>query len=246
MKRFAPVAIAAALVLLLLLSACSEIKYTVPEDFKDGDQLLMPSEGELIAIFDTSMGEMRVRLFPAQAPKAVENFRKLAERGYYNDITFHRVVSDFIVQSGDPTGTGSGGVSVWGKGFADEFDTGLYHYYGALSYARASKAESGEKNMSQFFFVTKNDKYYDVDKNQLLKRGYPEAAADGYLKARGDYSLDALYNRYDEDESYVVFGQLYEGFEVLAAIDAVETSDQKPVADVLLSSVTITTYSKEG
>ena len=100
--------------------------------------------------------------------------------------------------------------------------------------------------MSQFFFVTKNDKYYDVDKNQLLKRGYPEAAADGYLKARGDYSLDALYNRYDEDESYVVFGQLYEGFEVLSAIDAVETSDQKPVADVLLNSVTITTYSKEG
>lgn len=244
MKNLKKVFLPVVAVLLLLLSACNTVNYILPESFEDADQLLMPEEGELIAIFDTSFGEMRVRLFPGQAPKAVENFMKLAQKGYYNDITFHRILVDFIVQSGDPTGTGSGGTSIWGKGFEDEFDTKLYHYRGALSYARSSTANDGEKNMSQFFFVTKNEKFYSVDVNKLLNRGYTEAAANAYLNARGDYTLDALFNRYDSDDSFVVFGQLYEGWDVLDAIAAVEVDgNQKPLEDVKLNKITITTYS---
>ena len=243
MKNLKKVILPIIAIFMLLLAACNTVNYSLPESFDDGDQLLMPSEGELIAIFDTSFGEMRVRLFPGQAPKAVENFMKLAQRGYYNDITFHRILVDFIAQSGDPTGTGSGGTSIWGKGFEDEFDTKLYHYRGALSYARASKGAENEKNMSQFFFVTKNVKYYAVDVNKLINRGYSEKAANAYLEGRGDYTLDALYNRYDVDDSFVVFGQLYEGWDVLDKIAGVEVDgNQKPLEEIKLNKVTITTY----
>src|SRR5690606_33241223 len=70
------------------------------------EQLKGPKEGEEIAIITTNHGEIKIRLFPEVAPKAVENFKTHAKNGYYNGITFHRVIKDFMIQGGDPEGTG--------------------------------------------------------------------------------------------------------------------------------------------
>src|SRR5262245_41437461 len=80
------------------------------------------SSGGLHGVIDTDKGAIEMEFLPADAPKAVENFRLLAERGYYNNLTFHRIIRGFMTQGGDPMGTGSGGESAWGGSFADEID----------------------------------------------------------------------------------------------------------------------------
>ncbi len=114
-------------------------------------ELLNLSEGErLVAILKTNFGEIEVELFARKVPKTVENFVGLAERGYYNGVTFHRVIDDFMIQGGDPTGTGSGGESFWGGTFEDEFHPDLKHDSpGILSMANAGPNTNG----SQFFIT---------------------------------------------------------------------------------------------
>ena len=103
-----------------------------------------------VAIIKTNMGTIEVELFAEQTPKTVENFVGLAEKGYYNGIIFHRVIKDFMLQAGDPTGTGSGGASFWGGKFEDEFVSDLKHDNpGMLSMANAGPNTNG----SQFFIT---------------------------------------------------------------------------------------------
>ena len=73
------------------------------------------------AVMHTTMGDITIILFPDKAPKTVANFVGLAKKGYYNGVIFHRVISDFMIQGGDPTGTGTGGDSIYGGYFEDEF-----------------------------------------------------------------------------------------------------------------------------
>lgn len=113
------------------------------------NQNAMPEKGEEIAVMKTSLGTIKFRLFPEYAPKTVENFKGLIAKDYYNGIIFHRVIPDFMIQGGDPTGTGAGGESIWGKAFEDEFNTNLHNIYGALSMANAGPNTNG----SQFFIV---------------------------------------------------------------------------------------------
>ena len=102
-----------------------------PDDGKPvGYQLEKPADGEEIAVLHTSMGDIRIRLFPEAAPKAVENFKGLIQDGYYNGIVFHRVIDNFMIQGGDPTATGTGGESIWGEPFEDEFNTNLINLRG--------------------------------------------------------------------------------------------------------------------
>ena len=104
-------------------------------------------ENGLTAVIATTKGEIRVTLFPAEAPMTVANFVNLAQRGYYNGLTFHRVIADFMIQGGDPTGTGSGGP---GYTFADEFSRVRRHNSaGTLSMANAGPGTNG----SQFFIT---------------------------------------------------------------------------------------------
>ena len=112
-------------------------------------QAEMPAEGEEIAVITTSEGVIKMRLFPEEAPKAVENFQTLAKSGYYDGLTFHRVIEDFMVQTGDPTGTGSGGESCWGEYFEDEVSPNLHFYNGAVAMANRGPDTNG----SQFFIV---------------------------------------------------------------------------------------------
>jgi peptidylprolyl isomerase len=104
-----------------------------------------------IVIIETNQGSIEVALKPDIAPKAVENFLKLAEQGYYNDVIFHRVIKGFMIQGGDPTGTGRGGKSIWDKSFEDEVVSSVkFDRPGILAMANAGPNTNG----SQFFITT--------------------------------------------------------------------------------------------
>ncbi len=102
-------------------------------------------------VFETSMGNIVFKLYPKVAPKAVENFTKLVESGYYNGTIFHRVIEDFMIQGGDPTGTGMGGESIWKRDFEDEFKPNVvFNRAGLLAMANSGRNTNG----SQFFITT--------------------------------------------------------------------------------------------
>jgi peptidylprolyl isomerase len=106
---------------------------------------------EKIVVFQTNQGNIEIKLMPEIAPKACENFIKLAEKGYYNGIIFHRVIKQFMIQGGDPTGTGRGGESIWGGTFEDEVSSGVkFDRPGILAMANAGPNTNG----SQFFITT--------------------------------------------------------------------------------------------
>ena len=112
------------------------------------------SSGGKHATIETDKGSIEIEFLEADQPRAVENFRLLAEHGYYNGLTFHRIVKGFMIQGGDPTGTGTGGESAWGKSFPDEINaqSPLYqagYTRGILAYANAGPDTNG----SQFFIM---------------------------------------------------------------------------------------------
>lgn len=115
------------------------------------NDLLKLEENEiLVSKINTSMGNIDIELFPNEVPKTVENFVGLAEKGYYDGIIFHRIIDNFMIQGGDPTGTGSGGESFFGDSFEDEFSDELRHDQpGILSMANAGPNTNG----SQFFIT---------------------------------------------------------------------------------------------
>jgi len=101
-------------------------------------------------VLETNQGKIEIKLMPEVAPKACENFTKLVEKGYYNGIIFHRVIKGFMIQGGDPSGTGKGGTSIWGKPFADELTSDVtFDKPGILAMANAGPNTNG----SQFFII---------------------------------------------------------------------------------------------
>ncbi|HPI37304.1 MAG TPA: peptidylprolyl isomerase [Ignavibacteriaceae bacterium] len=108
------------------------------------------TDSMLVAVINTSMGIIEIELFEEQTPKTVHNFAELAKKGYYNGVIFHRVIDGFMIQGGDPTGTGRGGESIYGHKFADEIHPQLKHTgAGILSMANAGPNTNG----SQFFIT---------------------------------------------------------------------------------------------
>jgi cyclophilin family peptidyl-prolyl cis-trans isomerase len=115
----------------------------MPDNVKDDKQ-------KLIANIKTTMGDIEIELFPGEAPKTVENFVELAKKEYYKGVIFHRVIDNFMIQGGDPTGTGRGGESAWGGKFKDEFSPKLtFDKAGILAMANAGPGTNG----SQFFIT---------------------------------------------------------------------------------------------
>lgn len=178
------------------------------------------------ATIKTNQGEIKAQLFPKQAPKTVENFTKLAEKGYYDGVIFHRVIPDFMIQGGDPTGTGRGGESIYGRAFEDEFSTELFNFNGALSMANAGPNTNG----SQFFIVSATR----VPKNMLDEMkavGYPQEVIDNYKENGGTPWLD---------HRHTVFGQVISGMDVVQKISKVARDQMdKPKDDVVMEKVTI-------
>lgn len=105
---------------------------------------------QLVAVFETNMGTFECELFEDKAPKTVANFVGLAEKGYYDGVIFHRVIDNFVIQGGDPTGTGRGGESIYGHPFEDEFHPDLKHDKAGV----LSMANSGPNTNGSQFFIT--------------------------------------------------------------------------------------------
>ncbi|KAJ9152194.1 Cyclophilin type peptidyl-prolyl cis-trans isomerase/CLD [Coniochaeta hoffmannii] len=126
----------------------------------DEEWMLKPKRVKIkgYARMETNLGDLTVELQTETAPKAVWNFVQLAKKGYYKGVAFHRNIKNFMIQGGDPTGTGRGGTSVWGKNFADEFDGPLKHdARGIMSMANKGK----NTNSSQFFILYRPAKHLD-------------------------------------------------------------------------------------
>jgi cyclophilin family peptidyl-prolyl cis-trans isomerase len=112
------------------------------------------SSGGKHAIIETDRGAIELEFFENDAPRAVENFRLLAEHDYYNGLTFHRVIRGFMIQGGDPQGDGTGGQSAWGAPFADEINRSSPLYRGGYRRGLVAMANSGPNtNGSQFFIL---------------------------------------------------------------------------------------------
>ena len=191
-------------------------------------QLKAPESGDIVAVMKTNMGEIKIKLFKKEAPKTVENFTTHAKNGYYNGLIFHRVIKDFMIQGGDPDGTGMGGESIWGRSFEDEFDPALHNLRGALSMANAGPNTNG----SQFFIVQANS----VPANMLaqmkqMPESFPEATVEAYEKMGGTPWLDFRHT---------VFGQVMEGLEVVDSIAAIKVgANDKPVEPVVIETIEI-------
>ncbi len=208
-------------------------KYKVPKitGAKKTDQLADASDGETIAVMKVKgYGEMKFKFFLKKAPLAVKNFVTLADNGYYDGQIFHRVINDFMIQGGDPTGTGSGGESIWGKEFDNEISKDLLPLRGAVCMANSGPDTNG----SQFFIVqAKADTAKEaletgnMDFNEKQTKLFEEQG--GYPSLTG---------------SYTVFGQLVDGYDVLDKIAGTEVEDANgeeshPVKDIVIEKITI-------
>ena len=185
----------------LLLSGCSSSKTNpkVPAGAK--------SSGGLHATIETDKGPIELELLPGDAPKGVENFRLLAEHGYYDNLTFHRIVKGFMIQGGDPSGDGTGGESAWGEAFADEINPQSALYQGGYKRGLVAYANAGPNTNGSQFFIMHED--------------------------------------YELPPSYVIFGRVTKGMEVVDAIANTPTTlgadggMSKPVTTPVIKKITI-------
>ena len=193
-------------------------------------QTSLPASGDTVATMKTTMGDIKIKLFPKFAPKAVENFVTHAKNGYYNGLIFHRVIPDFMIQGGDPMGSGIGGESIWVAPFEDEFAPELHNLRGALSMANSGPSTNG----SQFFIVQAKDvpaQMIEQMEQMTAEQGFPPEAPESYKEMGGTPWLDFRHT---------VFGQVFEGMEVVDTIAAVKTgANDKPLEDVKITEIVI-------
>ena len=202
-------------------------------------QVQQPKKGQMVADINVAdYGTIKVMLFSDQAPKAVENFVTHAREGYYDGLTFHRIIDNFMIQGGDPDGDGTGGESIWGEPFEDEFSDDLRNFTGALSMANSGE----DSNESQFFIV--NTQPMSGGEEELNYYNNVSRPSQGHDPI--DYS-DVQREKYIEvggtpwlDNVHTVFGQVYEGLDVVQAImdDAAAGSEK----DVVITSITVAEY----
>ena len=189
------------------------------------------ADNEAAVKIKTSAGDITIKLFPEEAPLAVENFLTHAKEGYYNGIIFHRVINGFMIQGGDPDGEGTGGQSIWsgkddsidaGNGFKNEISAFLYNIRGALAMANAGADTNGSQ-----FFINQNP----ADASGQLSSGKTPGKIIEAYKNGGNPSLDG---------GYTVFGQVIEGMDVVDKIASSETdASDKPTSDITINSIEI-------
>lgn len=206
---------------------------TFPKDlFRSYPQLNKKvAADEAQVVLHTTEGNISLKLFPKQAPLAAENFLTHSKNGYYDGLTFHRVIADFMIQSGDPKGTGQGGQSIWagknkkidsGKGFTNEISSELFNIRGSLAMANSGPDTNGSQ-----FYINQNPQ----DQSQTLnKETYPKAIVKAYAKG-GNPNLDG---------SYTVFGQVISGMKVVDKIAKAETDSKgKPKKSIKIKKVEV-------
>ena len=207
-------------------------KQKTTEETKGDEDMTYPqlttevAENEKLVEMKTSMGTIKIKLFPEQAPKTVENFIKHSKDGYYDGLKFHRVIKDFMIQGGDPNGNGTGGESIYGESFEDEFSPELFNLRGALSMANAGPDTNG----SQFFIVQKSDIDPQLE-DQMKSAGFPDQIVDAYMENGGTPWLD---------QKHTVFGQVVEGMDIVDKIANVEVgANDLPKEDVVIENIKI-------
>lgn len=244
-----------------MLSGCADKS---PNSTLSVKQLaLVPEVGQQIATIKVKdYGDIKIMLFPEVAPKGVENFVTHAQNGYYDGLKFHRVIEDFMAQTGDPNGDGTGGESIWGEDFELEVSDSLHHFNGAVAYANSGPNTNG----SQFYLVYASspgtvEEMKEVNKQtaaqiEALKEAYPDMADQIDAIYSVPYPEDeALLEQYSQlggapwlDGSYTIFGQIYEGMDVLAKImaspkDSAITDDNGnnyvPSPDILIETIEV-------
>ena len=214
-------------------------------------QLTPVPAGEELVVLHTSMGDITLRLFPGEAPRAVENFLTHARSGYYDGVVFHRVIPNFMIQTGDPTGTGSGGQSIWGESFTVETSNHLRHFRGALAMAHAGGAMG-----SQFYIVqnpilhpgyvqdftdlinSQNDVlgHFQDGSNLTVSHIHPADGLRYFLENGGTPHLDWFWNQ--QNLPHTVFGHVVSGMEVVDAIAAVTTAPgDRPLEDITIDRI---------
>ena len=190
------------------------------------------AEDEAVVKITTNKGDITVKLFPKYAPLAVENFLTHAKEGYYDGLLFHRVINNFMIQTGDPKGDGTGGESIWkgkdtskdsGAGFENEYSPYLYNLRGALAMANSGPNTNGSQ-----FYINQNKEDWS---SKLPTERFPAKIIEAY-KNGGNPTLDG--------GNYTVFGQVIDGMEVVDKIAEAETDDKdKPKEDVKIEKMEV-------
>lgn len=229
----------------LLLMGCAN-KVQIDKDNKDKQnqtksttekrdlqkQFALPEKGEVIAVMHVKdYGDIHIKFFPKVAPKAVENFITHSKQKYYDGLTFHRVIKDFVIQGGDPKGNGTGGESIWKKYFEDEFppieNPMPLAYNGALAMANAGPNTNG----SQFFIVNA-----PFDERVLANmRGFDQEIIELYKLHGGTPHL--FYK-------HTVFGQVYKGMDIVRKIMDDKASNDK-IGNIIIEKIDIQEYTGE-
>lgn len=169
------------------------------------------------AVIHTNYGDISIRLFPDAAPKTVENFVTHSKRGYYNNTIFHRVIRKFMIQGGDPLGDGTGGESIWGRDFEDEFSSLKHDKPYTVSMANAGP----NTNASQFFITT--EKTVSNEPRKQRQRAFSlTLATQPWL-----------------DGKHTIFGRATQGLDVIHKIENVRTHKEKPEEDVKILNIEI-------
>jgi len=195
----------------------------ITDEMKKFPQFQDPTDDTPTATIKTNFGDITIMFFPKYAPKAVENFLTHAENGYYDGVIFHRVVDNFMIQGGDPEGTGSGGESIWGTAFEDEFSNKLFNVRGALSMANSGSNTNG----SQFFIVQGGNKY---NVEAYTNKNYPLGIAQAYAQFGGADWLD---------QKHTVFGMVTQGMDVVDTIAALDNGNGAPSEEVIIETIVV-------
>ncbi len=160
------------------MAAQAEAQKAAMAEFEDVAQEWKQKENFNV-VLETTQGDVEIELFPSVAPLAVANFVGHIEDGYYNDLIFHRVIKDFMIQGGDPLGTGTGGESIWGKNFPDEFSSEVrFDQEGLLAMANSGPMTNGSQ-----FFITTSEPAWLNDKHTIF--GKVVAGYDNVEKIEG-------------------------------------------------------------
>ena len=229
-------ALTAAVMLTGVLCGCG--KQAEEPSAKDETPVLnytMPAEGEeIVRISIKDYGDVTVKLFPELLPEACENFKELAKSGYYDELIFHRVMENFMIQGGDPKGDGTGGASIWGGEFDGGYSASLIHVPGALAYANSGGTAT---DGSQFYIVTGDAQDEEKLKAITAQGGtaFTAEATELYCQYGGAPWLDG--------GNYTVVGQVIDGLDVVYAVSHVPTNENnKPKKAVYIEKMTVEQY----
>ena len=222
------------IVLALSLTSCSgRKKGEKGEDVTSSvRQLCSPKEGDTIVTIVTGKGTIKAVIYDDLVPKTAQNFMDLADTGYYDGMIVHKTIKNFVMQFGDKTLKGDGGESFSGQGVSPEYRDDLHSYTGALG-----MVVYGDGLQYSQFFIIAGDTVSDAYIEAMQKAGYSPEVIDAFKELGGQPQLDYVYT---------IFGQVYEGLDIVKDIASQDTDKyNRPKKDITIKTVSISSYTSE-